>query len=282
MKEQNITIGKIILSVIAIGVLFIPALAVQQIESRTFTHIMEVEGNYVDGDSFEFGETFDADDIDAIDFGWKPDETYGNETTADSAYYGRKSGTGTNEVIWYGERMTYLGNGSYNVAINQSELPDDIWTLSRVMIMKTNLTLGDFLNYDFIRATVTEDMTEPKFINYNTFQPVEGISSPVKISDTEYLWVLSMYDKSACAATPDTQVWLTFGSYWVDVFPEDATEFEFRIQGEVLSGADVLSWDDETLYVMAVMLCDGLLIGAIVFASDPIDIIIDRGSRKRK
>lgn len=267
--SKNVTIGKIVLSLMAIGVLFVPVYAVQSIEARAIDHALEIEGLYVNGTALEVID-FTNDTRDQIE------SFYGgadiNETASlDSVVMINTPG---NVDLIYRDRATYIGNGSYTMTYNLSEEPSGI-VQQRKLYFPLNINATELLAPDFVRIQSDWDLPPKLFVTDG------GSGAEVypfhEVSENNYIYVNTIQSRAIISQFSDSQVFLYY-----DLYEEPTTDsWEVKIQIESYEGADIFTWNDQTLYVVSVLLCDILLVGAIVFASDPIDIKIDRPGKRR-
>jgi len=268
-SEKNITIGKIVLSLMAIGVMFVPVFAVQQIEARTVDHVILLEGMYTNGTALEFAD-FDNDTVDLFDIKYGAAEWNASETYDSLVYYSGEA----NEIILR-DRATYSGNGTYAMTFNNSEEPED--TAYRILYVPLDINCTEFGEADFYRITSDWDVAPIIYYLYNN--NIGEVGHCLEVEEDNYILINTIQTRSQLATLADNDAKLFLAYFLVD---EPETEaWNVKIQSEVFTGADVLTWADETLYIMAVMLCDVLLVGAIVFASDPIDIVYDNGKRRK-
>jgi hypothetical protein len=266
---KNVTIGKILLSIIAIGVMFVPVYAVQSIEARAIDHALAVEGLYINGTAIDILD-FSNETMEQVETYYHSAEVNITEG-ADSVVY--LNAGGVNQDLLYRDRATYLGNGSYAMTYNISEEAGTI--MQRYLFIPLDLNATEFMTSDFYRITSDWDYP-PQIIVLEALSFYE-IGTTLEVSEDNYIFVNTIQTRSELSQHEDSQIFLYYNAY---TEPE-VSDWSVKIQSEVYEGADILTWTDETLYIMAVMLCDILLVGAIVFASDPIDIQIDRPKRKR-
>lgn len=266
--SKNVTIGKIVLSLIAIGVLFVPVYAVQSIEARAISHALEIEGLYVNGTALEL--------IDMTNDTMEQLETFHAYATANESI-GADSGllisiSGGHDLL-YRDRATYIGNDSYSISYNISEEPTGI-ILQRKLYIPLNINATELLEPDFIRILSDWGASPGLAI----FKDTSALYLDCReVSTDNYIMVNTLQTRSQITWMTDSQVFLFYDAY------TEPTTFTWtvKVQTEIYEGADVFTWNDDTLYIVSILLCDVLLIGAIVFASDPIDIKIDRPGKRR-
>lgn len=266
---KNVTIGKIVLSLIAIGVLFIPVYAVQSIEARAVTHALELEGLYVNGSAINIID-FDNDTQDQI-------ESYHYYATAnytsgsDSVVY-LNAGAGVTDIL-YRDRAVYIGDGSYAMTYNISEESGSIQ--QRKVFIPLDINATDFISPDFVRIQSDWEYM-PQIVIFESLNAYY-LSYPLEVSEDNYIFINTIQTRSILSAHPDSQIFITYNC---DPQPETFS-WTVKIQQESYTGADIFTWNDDTLYIVSILLCNVLLIGAIVFASDPIDIKIDKDKKRR-
>lgn len=270
-KQKQTSMAMMVLTAIAILVMFVPVVAVQQIEARAISHAVFVEGRYVNGTAVDILD-IDNDTAETVE-SWYPPADANYSADADSFVY--LNAGGVNQDLLFRDRATYSGNGSYAMTYNVSEESGVIQ--QRKLYIPLDMNITDFMSHDFYRI-----QSDWEFVPY--FYVKVGLSSyeigtPLEVADDVYIIVNTIQTKSMLQsiASPDAQVWIYYNAY-----AEPETEdWTLKVQYEDYAGADILTWNDETIYIMAVMLCDVMLWGAILFASDPIDIKIDRPGKRR-
>jgi hypothetical protein len=267
--ERNVTIGKIVVALIAIGILFIPVYAVHAIEARAIDHALAIEGLYINGTAVDILD-FDNDTFDVIEtfypaFG----ANYSTDEDSVCVYHG---GSGYLD-LFYRDRATYVGNGTYDMSYNLSEEGGTMQT--RKLFIPLELNATQWIEVDFIRIQSNWEYI-PEIVLIDGLS-MSFIGDCVEVSTDNYIQINTIQTRTILADHPDCQMFL----YYQAQTDPDITEWSVKIQTETYTGADTLTWTDETLYIITVLLCDILFIGAIVFASDPIDIVFD-GSKKRK
>jgi hypothetical protein len=266
---KNMTIGKILLSVIAIAVMFIPVYAMHSIESRAISHALEVEGLYDNGTAIDILD-FDNDTQDSIDTFWASYTP--NYTASSDSVLVWHGGSGHLDLL-YRDRATYTGNGSYAITYNASE--ESGTYQQRKLLFPIDMNCTELSDPDFIRM-LSDWEYAPELVTIDGLG-MYFIGSSLEVADNNYIMVNTIQTRSVLDAHADSQVYLFYDAY---TDPEELN-WTAKIQIESYTGEDILTWTDESLYIISVMLCDILLVGAIVFASDPIDIAIDKGRKRR-
>lgn len=268
--SKNVTIGKIVLSLIAIGVLFVPVYAVQSIEARAITHALELEGLYINGTALEIID-FDNDTTEQIEDFYNVVSNIYTEIGSDSVAFVTVIG---NQTLTYRDRASYIGNDTYSMTYNISEEPTG-QVQQRKVYFPLNINGSQLMEPDFIRVLSDWDLP-PQFCLFSGGNGLE-LGNFHEVSTDNYIFVNTIQSRSSISPFEDSQVFLYY-----DMYEEPITSsWEVKIQKETYQGADVFTWNDDTLYIVSILLCDVLLIGAIVFASDPIDIKIDRDKKRR-
>lgn len=270
--SKNVTIGKIVLSLIAIGVIFVPVYAVQTIEARAITHALELEGLYVNGTVIDLID-YDNDTIEQIEE-YYPIAESNYSSDMDSAIL---LNLVSDDVIIFRDRISYLGNGTYTITYNNSDEPTGVLE-ERYMYIPLNINATEFMSPDFIR--IQSDCSSPPILfitKGNSVLEFQGASYIQEVAPDNYIFVNTIQTRSLISNFEDSQVFLIYNLYE----EPDPISWSIKVQAETYTGADIFTWNDLTLYIVSIMLCDVLLIGAIVFASDPIDIKIDRDKKRR-
>lgn len=274
------TIGKMLVSIIAILVLFVPVVAVQQIEARTVTHVLTTEGLYVNGTEITTTPITNAT-MEIVE-----DVYSGFDVNASATYDTAMvfNGGGTNKDIYYRDTTTYIGNGTYTVSLDYSDWPSYSASNSWVLI-PLDINLTELIEPDFIR--IHSDYTPVPRLFVLASDGLGGVVSSYgfitgyEVSADNYVFVNTISSRSWMNnVNEDYPLNQVFVAYQVNPLnPPTMTDFTVKVQTETFEGADIITWNDETLYIMSIVLCDVLLIGSFLLASDPIDIIIDRKRR---
>ncbi len=280
--------GGVLLMFIAIAVLIVPAAATYQIESQYTEHIFAVEGDYANGVSIGIVEPINnisafasspanLDGYQAV-FGYNPARVIGEEVGSDTAFMENKPGS--SDQVYEGNFVTYTGGGNYSITVNYSANLEESSSTARYLGVALNFTSKEMGDYDFIRVTTDYDDASYYMAWYgNSAHHYAGDAT----ATNEILFVPSLYYTAWANERPNATVYLQIGSKSTDQLGSDEpATINISIEGFNLEGADVLTFTDESMFVIVVVACDFMLGAAILFATDAIDISYDKPKRRRK
>ena len=275
MKQNQLTMT--ILSIVAIFIMIIPAFAVTQLEANTETNILLLEGSYIDGTDIMTSEPIDrdnADDIFDINIELSPWDA-NNDTLLMNEL------AGINDEGYYGNYITYTGNGSYTMTPDYTDNPEHTGapaTVSRYLAIPLNITFGELLNVDFLRINCDYDggiYLRGAGTNY------QYVWQSLNLPNNESIFILDLTRISWINENPDNPVWLQIGSKDSDqIGIDEPATINFKIETFELTAADSLSMQDETLYFLVIFGMNIMFSIAFVFALEPFDILIDRKGNK--
>ena len=240
-----------LLTILTIGILIVPSIAITYAETLTVQNVLAVQGDYVNGtviDTIQINQT--------LPIGLWVIQTELNETVGyDSAFYGhRKAGlTSTRWSILWDDMQTYLGNGTYEMNVNYSQMPDATYN-NRIILVQLNINNSDWVNYDFIKVASDYEFDAMSIVYQTELNDGSQIQSLAITTDVD-LYVNTLTTKADMNSYPTGKIWLLFE------VPESSSEdeqFTFQVQGYNLSPADSLMWDDDQMYVL-------ILLGSVIF-----------------
>jgi hypothetical protein len=171
--------------------------------------------------------------------------------------------------------QTYLGNDTYQMDVNYSEMPYPAYN-NRMILVQLDTNNSDWVNYDFIK--VITDYEYSMTIVYQTDLNNVASLNTIIVTTTTNLYVNTLSIKAEMTNYPSGKIWLLFE------IPDSAsvdTQFNFNVQGYVLSPADSFMWDDDQIYVLILLGSDMIMIFGFVFTTNMVDITIDK-SKPRK
>ena len=271
-KKMTPTTASILLMIICLAVIISPAMIISYAEMTNKTHILQIESEYVNGTSIGLSVVNQT----------TLESCYGIQTiiaesgSYDSAFYGYRTTAPsyTKPSVEYMDAYTYIGNNTYDISFNNSNFETDY--INEKLIVETDITLGEFAEYDFIR--ITTDAEIPIFIRFGL-----GVDSmieiePIDTGDDTYLFIPDFNLKSSASSYPNATMYIEFLSN-MDM---DETEFSMNAQGFNFTPADAPTWDDEQIYVMVIIACDILMIIGFIFTTNFIDIKIDNSKPRKK
>lgn len=273
MKQNQLTMT--ILSIVAIIVMVIPAYAVVSLESQTEINVLAVQGDYVNGTIIEIADEIDRDNADdTFDINI---EITPFDANNDTVFMHEVSGF--NDEGFYGNYITYIGNGSYTIIPDYTDNPEHTGspaTISRYLAIPLNITAQEIIDSDFIRMSIdyTYDVAHYlTFFDGSTTYRIPG----QQLANNDTIWIVSLSLVSKLQSNPDTIIYLQIGSDVLDQLGDDEpTTITYKMESFVLSPADAMSIQDETKYFLTIFAMDVLFTLAFVFALEPFDIKFDK------
>lgn len=266
MKDKELkTVFRWVMSLAVITILFIPAVAVYEIEGRTETHILAVEGLYANGTVFNPYEPVDKTQIASL----YNIQTVNYNANNNDSYYAKKLST-VGFHMAYTNFVTYTGNGTYAITPNytiQPLIPTAFWLEIGIPL---NVTTHELAQFDFIRLYSN---SEHGFIDL--FYDSIGGGTHVyftEIRNNTYMLIMDLSLRTNLLSAPDKPVYILY----TGIDKTDVT-FTQKVETYTLEGADVLTWDDKQLYIVALLIVGAILTPLAIFSSKVIDIKIDKG-----
>lgn len=261
-------IAGMIMALLVIAVLFVPAYASYEIEQRTVTHILEVEGLYENGTVFNAYEPVDQTHIEAFFTGEIKTGTHANN---DSIYIKFQ---GVN-YMEYTNFVSYIGNGTYAVTPNYTihGLP----YIYRQILIPLNITTHELAEFDFIRLNTNSEHGWHEFL-FRTTGGNQWVYLDKTRNDT-YLTINTVGAKSQLLLSPDEPIYLSFSG-----LDQSDVTFNFKMQGFNLDEEHQFFWTSEHLYFGSVAVAFVVLLVCAVFTTNFVDIKFDKvkdGRRKR-
>lgn len=254
-------IAGMIMALLVIVVLFVPAYASYEIEQRTMTNILAVEGLYENGTVINTYEPVNQAHVESLYFG---EIKMGAEANNDS-FYARTQGV---NYIQYTNFVTYTGNGNYSVTPNYTY---HVLPYTQLFIgVPLNITTHELAQYDFLRVT-TDSLHGFHDIVYRTSFGENHLFLD-KVRNNTYMIINSLSTKSQLLSAPDENIYLIFA----DINKADLT-FMFRAEGFDLDEQDRFFWTDEHLWFGSVAVGFVIMLVSAIFTTNFVDIKFDRG-----
>ena len=264
------TTSTLILIIISITVLIIPALTITYAETRTISHILDVQavytnGTYIQTDALNQTIITEIYDIETL---------IGESITNDTGYWGYATTGIDRSSIYWADFQTYLGNGTYEINANYSLVPASDYT-SRELIIQLDINNSEWLSHDFIK--VYSNYTGNFRCYFATENGLFVPQSPIKLTTDEYIFINTFSFRNALQSYPDGIIIIEFDLQNPDI----ESIFDFQITAFDLNAVDAFTWDDSQVYVLTLLGCDMILIIGFVFTTNFIDIAVDK-SKPRK
>lgn len=269
MKDKELkTVIRWIMALMVIGVLFIPAFAVYEIEARTETNILSVQGLYTNGTGFTTIEPIDKTHVGLMYSG----ETITLSQPNNDSYLLSQIGWGVEDIA-YLNSVNYIGNGTYAVTPNYTVHTEPPTILNYQIGIPINLTTHDLAEYDFIRLYSNSQHGQAYLIYRTVFGGTIGWACYFDVLETNvFIIPITLAKRQSLLSSPNENVYL----FYDFVNPADVT-WNFKIEGYVLDSIHQFTWDDNQLYLVSLLIVAGILTPCAIFSSKLIDIKFDKG-----
>lgn len=270
------SLASIIMMMVAIGVLIIPAAATYNIENYYTDHIIAVEGMYTSGTDILVNEPITQADV----LSYAGGQVYGGDINNDSALIRYHSGFPPTE-IYFGDYVTYLGNGTYTITPDYTDNPDE--TVTTNLLIELDITPGELATFDFARITHNDDDQHYYIVMKDNIVNTVYYLGLTPTTNTTAVFIPTIYTKSTLNKSSESTVYLAIGHRQgnLDLVGEPVS-IDFGIEGFELQGSDVLTWSDESVYIISILICDFILFSALLFSTDAVDIAWDKPKRKSR
>lgn len=282
-KKSNAMTGFI--SVAAVLMLAMPVAVAGYVQETTVTNVLTVQGSYGTGDQFLINDgAYNTSELfDSVTPATVGDQVLGYDADPDTAFLGYLS-TGiysTRDRVYYGDYITYVGNGSYIVTPEWQDVSYTDFPSVRYMYIPLNITNQELAEFDFVRlhSSITdfgEGVNVGLSFQSDIGQLTDLLTYP--IDDDTAVAIVDYSIKSQITSIPDGTVWIViWGSG--DAFDETQTEFTLAVEANTLIPADFAfgyEYSDMTVWIMVMMLLDVIYLAAVVFATPWIDAKIDK------
>lgn len=264
-KKPNATstaIG-ILTALLTIGVLMIPAYVSYEVERQTVENVLNVEGLYINGTAIGTRVMNKTE----CELQWTNENVLGSFSNNDSYIYGTD---GINRELYYGNWITYIGNGTYQINTNISDLAFGITPLGHRLGIPININGTTLAKFDFIRIEFTgQSYPHPLFFKYwSLFTPWlesgERLAFPIdnnekpsthkKILPLILVNIANFNEYTDFNGYPEYDLYIEFQS--ANNIPKSKEfgdgNFTIKIEGFTLTDVHQLSYDSETVYLGSV------------------------------
>lgn len=266
-EKDNKKLIRWILSLMVIVVLFIPAIAVYEIEARTETNVLAVEGLYTNGTVITTYEPIDMIQVPKMYSG----ETITLTQANNDSYY-IKDIVGFAFDIAYTNFVSYVGNGTYNVAPNYTIHTDVPPANVFEIAIPLNITTHELAEFDFIRLYSNSEHTWQELIFRTPFLGNHDRLYFDLVRNNTYIIVISLSTKTALLSAPDEMIYVLDS----DLDKTDVT-WNFKVVGFNLDEIHQFSWSDNQLYIVSLLIVSAILTPLAILSSKVIDLKIDKG-----
>lgn len=290
------TITGMITALITIGILFIPAITMYEAERQTVNRVLTFEGLYDEGDIIHLRNLNQTE----AELQFINEVIIGSSPNNDSFIYADNNIV---KEMYYGNWVTYIGNGTYQINYDKNEPPFTITALEWNLGLPLAINGTTLSKYDFIKITMTgQDFNHPLFFKYwHAFSPwfpaFERASTPLDnnwvITHTTLL-VMGLVLKSdfnsyvLMNGYPEYDIYIEFHS--VPYIPESKHfgdgNFTFKIQGFNLDEGHQVFWKEEQLLYLSLGISIAIMTVATAFSTNLIGIKvgnkISKGETRKK
>lgn len=261
MKDKETkTVIRWVMAISVIAILFIPAVAVYEIEARTETHILSVEGLYTNGTVFSTYEPVDKIQI-ANMFSA---ETVILDQDNNDSYYAK------NNQIAYTNFVTYIGNGTYSVTPNYTIHHPFVGNLE--IAVPLNITTHELAEFDFIRLFSNDEHSWRYIVFNHAFNGWKEYLWFEEIRADTHIMIMSLSIKNWLLSAPNENVYVVYNA----INPTDIT-WNFKVIGFNLDTIHQFSWDDKQLYIVSLLIVAGIITPLAILSSKTIDLKLDKG-----
>ena len=242
MKDKEMkTLIRWILSLTVIAILFIPAIAVYEIEARTETNVLAIEGLYTNGTVIYPYQPVNQIQIPTMFTGESIILTQANN---DSFYLKDKVGVGSPAYeIAYTNFVTYIGNGTYSVTPNysiHSEIPPaNVFEIG----VPLNITTHELAQFDFIRLYSNSEHTFQELIYKSIFSGQHERLYFDAVRNNTYNIVITLGIRTSLLSAPNEKIYVLDS----DLDKTDIT-WNFKVVGFNLDEIHQFTWDDNQFY----------------------------------
>lgn len=272
-KEKEASLIQIngLLAILMIVVLLLPIASAYYSDFHKSAVVLTASDSDLKAPNYIFTQTFNDSQKSDIITGFAPDPTEIYDE-ADNQSYIYKS---TQDEIAFFDSVVTSGNSSIVSGLNYSVMTAGAGEIQVGFLL--DITSHELTEADFIEVTLESfDETAFDMDSFTLTMRPDTIGVGLTLTETAngtYIAVFDLSAKTSLLSYPDTYCYLQFNT-------ADETEeaWTFTIATYELSST-VWSWDDFQLYGMAIMGSVVIMIVAIAFNTDALDIKIDRNRK---
>lgn len=275
-----------ILAILSVFVLIIPIALNSYVEAETIDNIISVQGSYGIGTQFEIYSGNVSENFETLFPITSTDNPLGYDSDNDSVLYGYmdEGVFSERDGQYYGNYLTYTGNGTYLANINGSNLPPSTYDAFRRYYIPYNINAGELAEFDFVRIHTDINQTN---INQIGLIIATGIYSTHSLygqaidSDTEIITISQTY-KDIFNNNPNGSVWIVFSGN-DEAFISESETFSVSVEANTLNPSDYLlgfEYSDFTIWIILIMAMDVFYLFVVIFANPVIDINFDKKKSK--
>lgn len=274
-----------VMAVLSILILIVPIAVSGYIAEQTAANILAVQGDYANGENLEIyngnlniTEIMDTQGTYSTSLG-------GWDANNDTAFVGYESGLLGDSETYFGNYITYIGNGSYSISVDWNDIGVGNFDAVRYLIIPLNISCNDLADYDFGRITtnIIQDGTVYFTVGYQDNTDILLFDTQSIDNDTG-IFIIDQNRKNIMAEITSTYVYLIFSAESTD-FDETQTAFTFNIEVFELESGDNLfgsEYTDTAIWSIMVLGLDAFYLFVFVFSNPMIDIKFDTKKKSKK
>lgn len=274
MNFNKLVMG--ILSILAIVIMIVPAIAVHQIDARTTNQIIAIEGLYNDGDNI----LIKAPNYTDIESTYNCDYL-GGDSGNDTGFINYRSGIG-NDNCYMGNYITYIGDGNYTIIPDYTDNPVIPQTEGLIFAIPLEVTILQLQNADFLRINIDAELTGSYLEFTNDITGVKYIWESENTGVNESLFISSLIIDSWLSKSLNSTVYLRIGESYTNEFELEPVSIPFKLEMFELTAADSLEIQSTTLYFLTILSLNLMFTFAFIFTTDTVDIFIDKNRKNKR
>jgi len=274
MKFNQLTMA--ILSIFAVIIMIVPAIAVNEINQRTETNILSVEGLYNNGNVVLIDTPVYTDIENVFDCDY-----LGADSNNDTAFLNYASGM-YDDNCYLGNYITYIGSGNYTIVPDYTDNPKIPQTIGLQFGIPLNITINDLLNADFTRININSDYTTYLYFRQGNDLNTHTWKSIIT-GDNESLFIPTLTVKSWLeTANENTTVYLVIGKETINEFELEPVTISFKLESFELISAHASEFQDTTLYFLMIFALNIMFTIAFIFTTDTVDLFYDKNRKNKR
>ena len=285
----NQKLAKQIMALLVIPILLIPGLIMYEAEKQTINRVLTYKGLYSDGTIINVKPINKTE----VEISYLNENIIGSDLNNDSYVYADDN---IIKELYYGNWITYVGNGTYQVNYDKNSPPFTITALEWNLGIPLDINGSTLSKFDFVRITLTgQDFNHPFFFGYWFWPPYFEIIEryPHDMDKNKFpninekIYVLHYVEKNEL-----TKMFNILG-YEYDLYgkfqsvpyiPESKDfgdgNFTFKIEAFNFNENHTVFWNEEKLLYLSLGFTASILTIGTVFSTVQIDI--KTGNRKIK
>lgn len=276
------SIVKMIMALLTIAILFVPAITMYEAEKQTVNRVLTLHGLYDEGDIIYLKNINKTE----VELQFLNEIIIGSSSNNDSYVYADDNSV---KELYYGNWVTYIGNGTYQVNYDKNEAPFTITELRWILGFPLDINGTTLATYDFIKVTMTgQDFPHPLWFKQWSLFPLfigayerlawaldQNVNTPhIKLLIMTYGEKLGFTQLVDFNGYPDYNCYIDLAS--VPHIPESKEfgdgNFTFKIQAFNLNEEHQVFWEEEQLLYLSLGISISIMTVATAFSTNIIDI----------